>query len=469
MEEIYDFFANVKAKKQAWNFKAYIVRKWKVPSKFNQKEIFSIEMVLQDSKGSRMHASVPTAIVKKWSHVITEFQMYTMSNFVVLHSKNKKTSHFKWILIFTYRTVVNHVQNPSFPLVAWHLKSIAELLTAEKVDDSELFGTTSMQSHFYVSKLHFDPEIKEVAVFRSRMLCGAPFSSPRISQVSSQGRWSGVEDLNQGSVVAKTIEEVLNSSETYTNVNKLPMEGPVWIIATVVSINASKSDWYYKSCRRCPKKIDIPIGERYECTKCGRTHGCAAIKYKLEVMVCDGTGSMTLLLWDRETTQLAGKIAEKIVDEEVGNEEYPPTLDNIMDKKALFKINVKMANIKQYDQVYTVSKVCDDEELVEKNMPKKMQTNPSTNITKNGYSNSVDMSGHVVNLETDTDPHFSMDGLEDSVSSGKCKTPAKSASSGINDAVKSLPQHEEEGQFFTNRFSRRVGKKQKIQLIDEES
>ncbi|XLR58387.1 hypothetical protein S83_009059, partial [Arachis hypogaea] len=138
------------------------------------------------------------------------------------------------------------------------------------------------------------------------MLCGAPSNSPRISQVSSQGRWSGVEDLNQGSVVAKTIEKVLNSSE----------ESPIWIAATVVSINASKSDWYYKSCRKCPKKIDTPIGKRYECTKCGHTHGCAAIRYKLEVMVCDGTESMTLLLWDRETTQLAGKIVEKVMDEE---------------------------------------------------------------------------------------------------------------------------------------------------------
>ncbi|XP_015955687.1 uncharacterized protein LOC107480083 [Arachis duranensis] len=347
-------------------------------------------MVLQDSKGSRMHASVYTAIVKKWSHVITEFQMYTMSNFVVLHDlmesnipcvgvlQNVRNNHINCIL---FGDLVDHIlphieDGRVEPLIV-----VFQYFKAYRWN-----GTMSMQSHFYVSKLHFDPEIKEVVVFRSRMLCGAPSNSPRISQ-------------------------------TNTDVNKLPMESPVWIAATVVSINASKSDWYYKSCRRCPKKIETPIGKRYECTKCGHTHGCAAIRYKLEVMVCDGTRSMTLLLWDRETTQLTGKIAEKVVDEE-----------------AIFKINVKMANIKQYDQVYTV-------------------------IKKNGYSNLVDMSGHVVNLKTDTDPHFSMDGLEDSVSSGKYKTPAISASNGINDVAKNLSQHEEKGQFFTNRFSRRAAKK----------
>ncbi|KAL4356461.1 hypothetical protein AHAS_Ahas09G0089000 [Arachis hypogaea] len=133
-----------------------------------------------------------------------------------------------------------------------------------------------------------------------------------------------------------------------------------------------------------------------------------------------------------------------------------------MDKKALFKINVKMANIKQYDQIYMVSKVCDDEELVEKNMPKKMQTNLSTNITESGYSNSVDMSGNIVNLKIDTDPHFSMDGLEDSVSSGKCKTPAKSASSEINDAAKNLLQHKEEGQFPLIVSVRELGKNRRF-------
>ncbi|RYR02318.1 hypothetical protein Ahy_B06g081129 [Arachis hypogaea] len=371
----------------------------------------------------------------------------------------KRFSRSKWYFKIA-RTIVNHVQNPSFPLVAWHLKSIVELLTVEKVDDFELFDLIAevvekkdprdlitskrmktkdfmessilcvgvqqnvrnnrincilfgdivdlilshvedgrveplIVSHFYVSKLHFDPEIKEVAGFRSRMLCGTSSSFSRISQVFLQDRWLGVEDLNQGSVVAKTIIE----------------EGLVWIAATIVSINASKSNWYYKPYRRCPKKVDTPIGKRYECTKYGHTWMCR---------------SMTLLLWDRKTTQLARKIAKKVMDEE-----NTPTLDNIMDKMALFKINDRAANIKQYDQ----------------------------NYMKNGCRNSVDMSGHVVNLKTDIDPHFSMDDLKDNVSSGKFKISAKSAFSGINDAAKSLSQNEEEGQFSTNRFSRKARKK----------
>lgn len=51
------------------------------------------------------------------------------------------------------------------------------------------------------------------------------------------------------------------------------------------------------------------------------------------------------------------------------DDEYPHTLDNMMDKKVLFKLNVKAANVKQYDPVYTVMKVCDDEDTISKNLP----------------------------------------------------------------------------------------------------
>lgn len=120
-------------------------------------------------------------------------------------------------------------------------------------------------------------------------------------------------------------------------------EGPLWIAGTVVAINSGKDDWFYKSCRKCPKKVETPIGNRYECGKCGHTHGSASLRFvfrfsicfgwtmllqvtklcnlsnrfKVEVMAYDGTGSITLLLWDRETVQLCGRQAEQIKDEEV--------------------------------------------------------------------------------------------------------------------------------------------------------
>ncbi|RYR59738.1 hypothetical protein Ahy_A05g025686 [Arachis hypogaea] len=184
------------------------------------------------------------------------------------------------------------------------------------------------------------------------LLSVSPSSSVRISQVSSQHTWSGADEFNQGYVSVKTIEETLG----------LVQEGPCWISATIVAINAMNKDWFYKACRR----------------------------FKVEVMVYDGTRSMSLLLWDRETTQLCGKRAEQVMEENLqitGGDKYPPILDNMIDKKVLFKINVKYANINHRDQVYTIIKMCDDDEIIQKNLPKEMQSNQSISVMEINCSN----------------------------------------------------------------------------------
>ncbi|XP_057723394.1 replication protein A 70 kDa DNA-binding subunit B-like [Arachis stenosperma] len=504
MAESYDFLGDINTKKLWWSFKVYIIRIWELPSKFNEKEVQSIEMILQDSKGNRMIASIPKALVQKWSGLIIQFQMYAMNNFIVVkNTRIAQTIPSQWILTFSHRTTVNQIQEPSFPLEAFRFRTIVELLNADKILQSDLFdviaevvgkedprdlvttkgketkrmvivledlehnkidcilfgkmvdqilphledgtvepvivllqffkairwnGKTSLHSHFEVSKIHINSQLKEIETFKNRLLSDAPATtSVRISQISSQSKWSTVDELTQG---------------------------PTWITGTIVAINAGKKDWYYKSCRNCPKKVDTPIGNRYECDKCGHTHGSAALRFKVEVMVYDGTGSISLLLWDREMVQLCGKRAEQIRDTEAeGDDEYPPTLNNIMDRKLLLKINVKSANIKQFDQIYTVMKICDDEEIIEKNTQSVLSAEPSTN-TEGGCSNSVHVSADF-NLKNDCDPEYNLDAMEESISSLKCKTPLKRTSNILKCGSQFVNETDEDGQLSTNKFSRK--------------
>nr|XP_029153348.1 uncharacterized protein LOC112769619 [Arachis hypogaea] len=290
MAETFDYLLDVNPKKLAWNFNVYVVRISEVPNKYNEKEIGSIEMILQDSKGDRIHASIPKSVVARWKGNIFEFQMYVMSNFIVVGNKTKpKTTNSNWILMFSQRTTVTHINNPSYPLEAFHFRSISDLLNAERLDDTYLFGDyylhylknccvnfvqnlffkidsscsldviaevvrkedprdlatstgketkrmvvvledlennriectlfgemvdqirphfeegsveplivvlqyfktsrwngkTTVQNHFYISKIHIERDLKEVVSFRNRLLSGAPLNSIRISQLSS--------------------------------------------------------------------------------------------------------------------------------------------------------------------------------------------------------------------------------------------------------------------------------------------
>ncbi|XP_016168192.1 uncharacterized protein LOC107610695 [Arachis ipaensis] len=355
--------------------------------------------------GNRMITSIPKALVQKWSGLIVQFQM----------------------------TTVNHIQELSFSLEAFRFRTIVEILNTDKNQQSDLFDVIAEVvskedsrdllitkgketkhlivvledlEHNKIDCILFGKMVNQILphleagtgepvivllqfIKAIRLFSDAPAtSSVRISQNSSQSGWSAVDELTQGDIAMKTIEQVLN---------------------------CEKKDWYYKSCRNCLKKVDTPIGDKYEeCGKCGHIHGSDALRFKIEVMVYNGTGSISLLLWDREMSD--------------GDNEYPSTLNNIIDKKLLLKLNVKFANIKQFVHIYTVMKICDDEEIIEKNTQSVLSTEPFTNNTEGGCSNLVHVSGDVVNLENDCDPEYNLDVIEESISSLKCKTPAKRTS-----------------------------------------
>ncbi|MCD9645443.1 hypothetical protein HAX54_034352 [Datura stramonium] len=84
----------------------------------------------------------------------------------------------------------------------------------------------------------------------------------------------------------------------------------------------------------------------------------------------DDTDFIYLLLWDREATKLIGKSAsqlngqlEETSDTDDGGT-YPLELDTILDKMILFKVVVKRSNIEVHNEVYTVIKISDDEDLI---------------------------------------------------------------------------------------------------------
>ncbi|MED6200411.1 hypothetical protein PIB30_084777, partial [Stylosanthes scabra] len=62
-------------------------------------------------------------------------------------------------------------------------------------------------------------------------------------------------------------------------------------------------------------------------------------------------------------------MSARICKQGIRDEEYPETLDGMMGKVLLFRIYVKSGHLKGTDNVYSVAAICDDEELVEMNLP----------------------------------------------------------------------------------------------------
>ncbi|XLR52529.1 hypothetical protein HN51_003254 [Arachis hypogaea] len=119
-------------------------------------------------------------------------------------------------------------------------------------------------------------------------------------------------------------------------------------------------------------------------------------RYKLQVIVTNESGCMKLLLWNKEAEHMVGKTAEIIKELCVSlihgslkyfasviyvfrtdkknyyvhvkkwkkGESYPKYMDNIVDKRFLFKLNITYKNINVVEGVYSVLKISDDEYLM---------------------------------------------------------------------------------------------------------
>ncbi|RYR75565.1 hypothetical protein Ahy_A01g000118 [Arachis hypogaea] len=173
------------------------------------------------------------------------------------------------------------------------------------------------------------------------------------------------------------------------------LETSYWIVGNIVSLKVGKYDWSYTPCKTCPKKV-LESKNRYWCDHCRRVGFKATLRYKLQVIVTNESGCMKLLLWNKEAEHMVGKTAEIIKELCVSlihgslkyfasviyvfrtdkknyyvhvkkwkkGESYPKYMDNIVDKRFLFKLNITYKNINVVEGVYSVLKISDDEYLM---------------------------------------------------------------------------------------------------------
>ncbi|KAL4276841.1 hypothetical protein AHAS_Ahas20G0247500 [Arachis hypogaea] len=169
----------------------------------------------------------------------------------------------------------------------------------------------------------------------------------------------------------QTIEEVLNMTRVrllrdylsrnhfLTNLKAFCQEISCWIVGNVVSIEVGKDDWSYTPCKTCPKKVEQNKDRDNVLLRC-------SCKYQLQIIVTDGSGCMKLLLWNKEKEQMMGKASVKFKElcKWKKTKSYPKYLENIVDKRFLFKLNITYKNINAMDGMYIVTKLSDDKCLL---------------------------------------------------------------------------------------------------------
>ncbi|XP_072066976.1 uncharacterized protein [Arachis hypogaea] len=126
--------------KLAWSLVVGVARLYEFPSKWNNNEVFSLELVLQDEKGDRIHATVCKPRLELFRNKIKEHVVYSIQNFIVkLNNGKVKTTPHKYKLNFYTKTVVAVLPIETFSFNPFEFRPFHELEKNGSTDGNLLF------------------------------------------------------------------------------------------------------------------------------------------------------------------------------------------------------------------------------------------------------------------------------------------------------------------------------------------
>ncbi|XP_057452500.1 uncharacterized protein LOC130744327 [Lotus japonicus] len=124
-----DDLATIDASKENWSIVSKMNRLWLSPSLYESKLPFSMDMILMDDKGCKIHASVRKTLIYRFQSLLSEGRVYQISFFGVGESGRdfRPTSHpFK--INFDIHTYVRLVPNKAINLSPYIFVSISNIM-----------------------------------------------------------------------------------------------------------------------------------------------------------------------------------------------------------------------------------------------------------------------------------------------------------------------------------------------------
>ncbi|XP_057745370.1 uncharacterized protein LOC130963254 [Arachis stenosperma] len=123
-----DAVSEVNPTKLSWSLVVGVVRLYEMQNQWNPAEVYSVEMVLQDEQGDRIHCSIPKQNIAVFKTLIREHELYSMKNFIVKGwGKGIRTCDHKYKLNFYIKTSVSRLTTGTFPFNPFRFVSYEEV------------------------------------------------------------------------------------------------------------------------------------------------------------------------------------------------------------------------------------------------------------------------------------------------------------------------------------------------------
>ncbi|KAL6561955.1 hypothetical protein OROGR_002962 [Orobanche gracilis] len=410
----------VTASKDTWNIVTKVIRLWVSPSFSGGKLPFSMELVLMDSKGCKIHASVRKTLVYRFKPLLTEGHVYQISYFSVGDNiSDFRTTAHQFKINFHIHTIVNEITNTSITKSPYSFKPLSEIMfndpnSSYLIDIIGILTGSSGEQEFEkdgkVQKrvtIELDQDgvrlecaffgdyvglilgqlasgdmtnavvvvqYAKIKPFRDRVfrMCGATriLFNPDVEEAEPlRARFFELNDPAtqvlsqlQDSERVSITQEFLNQTDqkSIEQIKKITC-----VVLATIKFIPEWNPWWYPACK-CNKKV-IPADGMYFCENCVRHIVTPSPRYKLQVRVMDHTESITFIIFDQEASTLLNRSCAsfvKSVTKDPTEYPVPPEVLALIDKTFLFKIEVNNSSNSKFEPSYRVKKVCSDEDVI---------------------------------------------------------------------------------------------------------
>lgn len=122
--------SHVSSEKSFFNIKAKVIRMWKV-SDFNRNTVpFSIEMILVDAAGGRIHATIKKTLIYKFKNQIFEGRSYSFENLGVANNGGSyRTTRHSYKLNFQFSSKVQVLPTLNITVSPYLFVPISEVVS----------------------------------------------------------------------------------------------------------------------------------------------------------------------------------------------------------------------------------------------------------------------------------------------------------------------------------------------------
>ncbi|XP_057250038.1 uncharacterized protein LOC125496641 [Beta vulgaris subsp. vulgaris] len=125
--------------------------------------------------------------------------------------------------------------------------------------------------------------------------------------------------------------------------------------------------WYYEACKICFSGINKKQDGGMRCKKENHIVRYPIPRYRVKIIVTDGTGDATFVLFDKEVRKFVDKSASELLKlHKKDDESFPEEFLVFLGKKLLFKVDLQYYNNYNQSPTFTVVNTTDDQDVIGK-------------------------------------------------------------------------------------------------------